>query len=122
MGKLGEELHIVAFAVRGSMAERECSTFVAAVTFAIGMHPAGRSISYCYPTAEGKGGVGFTHFQPITESFVVFDAWPDLAGGYLIISSCRRFDAMKVREVIRFYRLQIVKETSNTLSIKKGEE
>lgn len=48
--------------------------------------PGGTCCSY---PIDGRGGVGFTIFQPITESFIVIDAWPDLGGGYLMICSCK---------------------------------
>jgi hypothetical protein len=60
------------------------------------MEPAGDPIIREYPLNNGKGGVGYTIVQPITTSYLqlsmIFDTWPELAGGTLLIHSCKWFE------------------------------
>ncbi len=44
-----------------------------------------------YPL-DGKGGVGFTYCQPITESMIMVDSWPELGGAYVFVDSCKMFN------------------------------
>ena len=61
------------------------------------MEAMGKAIVLPYPVL-GRGGVGFTIFQPITTSYIAFDTWPELRGGaILIVCSCRTFDEEIVR-------------------------
>ena len=64
------------------------------------MEAMGRPIVLPYPVL-GRGGVGFTIFQPITTSYIAFDSWSELKGGaILIVCSCRPFDEEKVRTML----------------------
>jgi hypothetical protein len=57
-------------------------------------------IVLAYPVL-GRGGVGFTIFQPITTSYIAFDTWPELKGGaILIVCSCRPFEEETVRTML----------------------
>ena len=104
--QLGERLYIVALSVKGDLSEDVCMGVIDRVIEKIGMTKApGASISH-YPV-EGKGGLGFTLFQPITESFIAFDVWSALNGGYLVICSCKEFLIQDVAEVIESFGLQV---------------
>ena len=64
------------------------------------MEAMGKPIVLPYPIL-GRGGVGFTIFQPITTSYIAFDTWPELKGGaILIVCSCRPFDEEVVRTML----------------------
>ena len=64
------------------------------------MEAMGKPVVLPYPIL-GRGGVGFTIFQPITTSYIAFDTWPELKGGaILIVCSCRPFDEEVVRNML----------------------
>jgi hypothetical protein len=61
--------------------------------------------SACKYPVNGKGGIGYTYFCPITESCIVVDAWPTFGGAYLLICSCKLFwlaDAIKAIHAMNF--------------------
>ena len=97
--ELGEKLHCAILAIKGRIEEKQCNEIVKDIIEKIKMHPAYSSVTYNYPV-DNKGGVGYTFFQPITESFIAFDAWPDLGGAYLVICSCRDFSVVTVMEAV----------------------
>lgn len=107
MGKLGEELLVVGITVKGDMSPGSCEYCSSIICEKIGMTlaPGGASISY--PTAEGKGGFGFTFFQPITESFMCWDVWDDFFGAYLIICSCKPFYPQDAVDVLDKLGLEV---------------
>lgn len=78
--------------LNGRLSEQDWRAFLADFTKSVGMTTAGEAAVWRYPTSEGKGGVGMTICQPITESFIVIDTWPDHDGAYLHFASCVRFD------------------------------
>jgi hypothetical protein len=55
-----------------------------------------------YP-AHGKGGVGYTHVQPIFESFLAWDTWSEHAGGYFIVFSCKAYEPQDVADILLDY-------------------
>lgn len=65
------------------------------------MEPAGDPEIYEYPLEDGKGGIGYTVFQPITTSYIQFslvmDTWPELRGGTLLVHSCKYFETHLVQ-------------------------
>jgi S-adenosylmethionine/arginine decarboxylase-like enzyme len=81
------------------------------------MTPVHKATKYQYPV-EGKGGVGFTIFQPITESFMALDAWPDHDGAYLFICSCKDFDKEKVVEyLVRKEMFKVIEASESGLHL-----
>jgi hypothetical protein len=89
---LGDQLHLSAFTIRGNITVENCGELLSRIVDDIGMTLAHGSTVVSYPV-EGKGGVGFTVFVPITESFLILDAWPQAKKphAYLVIGSCKRF-------------------------------
>ena len=73
----------------------------------ISMTKAPGAVVCTYPF-ENKGGVGYTYFQPMTESFITWDIYPELNGGYLFIASCKTFRLMDIIIVLKSNRLKIV--------------
>ena len=81
------------------------------------MHPVHKAARFKYPV-KGKGGVGFTIVQPITESFLALDAWPDHDGAYLFICSCKEFDKHKVVEFLQDKQLfQVIEAVESGLHL-----
>lgn len=63
----------------------------------IKMLPVYDPVVWRYPEPEGyKGGVGYTVVQPIAESYLALDYWPELDRLYLSIRSCKEYDPAKV--------------------------
>jgi len=103
---LGKRMHTQAFALRGRLSEDDWRRFLADCTAALGMSAAGEAGVWRYPTEDGKGGVGMTFCQPITESFIALDTWPDHDGAYLLVASCRSFRADQLIEPIYRFGLE----------------
>jgi len=104
--KFGENMQLLIVSFVGDLNRGECMDLTIKITETIGLHiPV--SCTICdYPTNQGKGGVGFTFFQPITESFIVWDIWSELKGGYLIICSCKLFWVPTVIKILRKNQLE----------------
>ena len=83
----------------------------------LGLHGVDGSTMCNYPTPGGKGGVGFTFFQPITESFLTWDMWPKLKGGYLIVCSCKLFWVSAVIKILKENGLEVVNVKSEGLGL-----
>ena len=104
---LGSRLLLASFAVKGAVTRDFAAGIMQALIDAIGVSPAHSPIIYPYPV-DGKGGTGFTVIQPITESFLAVDAWPDHGGAYVVVASCKWFDAELVKQTLRGLGLQIL--------------
>jgi S-adenosylmethionine/arginine decarboxylase-like enzyme len=87
----------------------------------IGVSPVPDATVYSYPV-QGKGGVGFTYIQPVTESFIALDCWPETGGAYLIICSCVHFEVKEVAEVLRIFGYEVVDIMSGKVSLAHGTE
>ncbi|MDD3494224.1 MAG: hypothetical protein PHZ19_12090 [Candidatus Thermoplasmatota archaeon] len=94
---LGLRKYVALYSIRGWTTPAQGRELVNWVVQRIGMDAAGQEPQvWLYPVeheGRAKGGVGHTLVQPITESVVYEDAWPELGGYYLLIASCRRFSA-----------------------------
>jgi hypothetical protein len=101
---LGKRMYSQAFTLRGRLSDGDWRLFLVACAEAMDMSPAGNPAVWSYPV-EGKGGFGKTILQPITESFLVADTWPDHDGAYLFICSCRKFDATQLIAPIKRFSL-----------------
>jgi S-adenosylmethionine/arginine decarboxylase-like enzyme len=88
---LGRRMHTQGVVLRGQKTEDEWRFFLRQCAIGMKMEPAGKAAVWHYPV-DGKGGSGMTMLQPITESFLALDTWPDHTGAYLFIASCRKFD------------------------------
>ena len=106
---LGRRMHFRGMALHGTVArymtEAIWKRFLIDAANGMGMTPAGKAACWRYPLM-GKGGVGYTIVQPITESFLVLDTWPDHAGAYLFVCSCKPFEAETLAEVLQAYNLR----------------
>ena len=116
MEEFGSRLFYLMISVRGYMTQDSCTNLLNELIKKIEMTPAHQSIFYSYPS-EGKGGVGFTCIQPITESFIAVDAWPDLNGAYIAICSCREFSGSDVFEVLSENSLEVIQCQQSKLRI-----
>lgn len=104
---LGRRMFTQNIVLRGRLAEHNWIEFLQRAVKALGMTPAGDPTVWRYPTESGKGGVGATICQPLTESFAVLDYWDDHDGAYLHISSCKRFDVIAIAEPASEFKLGV---------------
>ena len=79
----------------------------------IGMTPARDHLADNYPF-KGRGGEGFTLFQPLMESYAVMDVYYDTNETELLISTCMP-DRLKVGAVIAFLGKEIGPATGGKL-------
>ena len=93
-------MDIATFSIKGDTTKLAALNLVDSIIGALKMHRAHDAISYDYPV-NGAGGLGHTLIQPITESFIAFDAWPDFGGAYLVICSCKTVNLDKVMKKVR---------------------
>lgn len=100
MTELGRRIFSQNIVLRGRLANAAWRPFLLDCIAEMGMTTAGLAALWKYPTDDGKGGVGLTLCQPMTESFMVADVWPDHGGAYLHISSCKAFDALALIPII----------------------
>lgn len=84
----------------------------------ISMTKASGAVVCTYPF-EDKGGVGYTYFQPMTESFITWDIYPELNGGYLFIASCKPFWLMDIIIVLKSNGLKVIECPTLQLSLDK---
>jgi hypothetical protein len=118
--ELGKLMHFGGFSVGGDLPEEVWKDLILSVVDEVGMTVVHRMESWSYPV-DGKGGTGITLFQPITESFIALDIWPDHKGAYLMVCSCRYFDIGVVQDVIKDFGLKLAGCTGHTLGIPHGE-
>ena len=97
--EFGKKMHIAAFAIKGDVSEADVIRLTDAIIARIGMTKAHSPAVFDYPFQD-KGGTGFTYCQPITESAILWDTWPDHEGAYLMIHACKDFNAQDVMEEI----------------------
>ena len=95
---LGEVLYTRSVALRGRLSETKWADFLGELTAALGMNPVYKPAIWKYPV-KGLGGTGTTIVQPITESFLALDIWPDHGGAYLMVCSCKNFSPASVERV-----------------------
>jgi S-adenosylmethionine/arginine decarboxylase-like enzyme len=101
---LGEEMRVLVMVVTGDVSEEAGKGLVNELIEKIGMSVAPENLMCRYPV-DGKGGFGYTFFQPLTESFVALDSWPDLGGAYLFICSCGSLPTSTALEIVKQYGL-----------------
>jgi len=102
---LGKRIYSQNVVLRGRLDGDKWECFLVECGYAMNMTSAGKASVWRYPTHDGKGGLGATICQPITESFLVIDTWPDHDGAYLHISSCKKFHVADLVETIRHFGL-----------------
>ena len=116
MEGFGARLWYGLVSVRGEVGEDNGARVVEGVIGVLGMTKAEGSLVSSYPE-KGKGGVGYTRFQAITESFIAFDSWPALGGAYLVICSCKPFSIGKVVVFLRLAGLEVVNKRRGFIGI-----
>ncbi len=94
---LGSDVIVAVFTLKGGTCPAcpgHVLSIIRDVVELIGMDTARLSPAVWYnPLPDGLGGLGFTMVQPITTSFITWDAWPALGVAYLQVTSCKPFDA-----------------------------
>ena len=113
---LGRNMYSYSFALTGLLSAEQWCSFLDEVTQAIGMTPVYSPAVWRYPLC-GAGGTGETIVQPITESFLAVDTWPDHGGAYLLVCSCRPFDPHVIQTILAKWKLGIGGEVGHTLRI-----
>jgi hypothetical protein len=115
---LGDKLYVSSFSIQGAMSIEDGCSLIQQVVDAIHMTPAHNRTVCQYPVGENLGGIGFTIFQPITESFIVLDAWPkaDQPHAFLVIGSCKSYDSAQVVKTIRARGFEVHESFSQSLS------
>lgn len=114
--KLGERLDVVALTLKGHFSIVTGIRLVDELVKTLGMNKVHEPITYHYPVGD-CGGLGYTHIQPITESFIALDAWSDFEGAYLIICSCKTVNLNKVSKKVRALGYKIKQIKANELSL-----
>lgn len=107
--KLGEEMYVLVMAVLNRLDEEGAKLLNNYVIEKSGMTPVLRPAVWRYPILGGIGGTGetvaqpFIYAQPLAESISmsipgmsVTDTWHEHNGFFLILCSCRPFDAKKL--------------------------
>lgn len=98
---LGTCLIVTGWRVGGRVAPLRLAIILNQVVAIAGMSTGGlKPKIWSYPTLEGKGGVGETIVQPLVESLIFGDAWPDHNVTYIILASCKEYDAQKIGEFL----------------------
>lgn len=116
MDYLGSRLLLAGFAVKGKVDPLVAHNILRACIQAMDVKSVHTSCLYNYP-ADGKGGTGFTLIQPITESFLAVDSWPDHGGAYVVLASCKWFDPQAVKQVIIDMGLQVIGDAIEGLTL-----
>jgi len=113
---LGLSMHLHSFALSGFLSATQWHEFLNEAASHIGMRPCGTPAQWDYPVC-GEGGNGSTFVQPITESFLAVDTWPDHQGAYFLVCSCRPFDAAELAPLLKTFGLRIAGEVGHSLRI-----
>jgi len=118
MTTLGQNLKVSGYRVQSTASKREFKRILREIVVLIGMTPAGRSKIWLFPWYSqfwrrvaawiigrrhlpGLGGEGWTIAQPLVESFALIDYWHKHGHWFLVIGSCRPYEA---RQVVNFLR------------------
>lgn len=101
---LGRRMFSRGIVLHGRLTVPRWHLFLAECAIAMGMAPVGDAAVWDYPV-NGAGGNGTTIVQPITESFLALDIWPDHDGAYLFVCSCKEFFPVHLRQTIALYDL-----------------
>lgn len=118
MSKLGSNMTVAAFTVKGNVHRLAAQRVVESVVKTLKMNKAHEPVWYHYPV-NNCGGTGFTLIQPITESFIAFDAWPDFKGAYVVICSCKPVDIDKVMGLFKKLNYKVKQSKANYLNLEE---
>lgn len=103
---LGHKAFICGATLRGTMNDDVWSEFLESLIDRIGMTPFADEKRWTWPLTE-RGPNGTIIVRPITESFVALDIWPDHAGAYLHLCSCKPFTLAPFRECCAEFGIEI---------------
>jgi S-adenosylmethionine/arginine decarboxylase-like enzyme len=109
---LGTSMHVFSTALRGRLDEQVWRAFLLELAKALAMTPIALPAQWSYPM-DGRGGNGLTIIQPITESFLAVETWPDHDGAYLFVCSCRPIMTGMVFATLRRFELEPRKTAIN---------
>ena len=118
MPTLGLNLKVSGYRIKSTATKKEFRQILHDVVSLIEMTPAGRSKVWDFPWQPsfwsrfaawvvghkhlpGLGGVGWTIVQPLVESFALVDYWEAHGHWFLIIGSCRPYEARQVANFLR---------------------
>jgi hypothetical protein len=98
---LGTKLYVTGYALGGKPTADQLAAILQQAVSHIGMDTAGIPPKiWAYPMPTGQGGLGETICQPLVESFMVADSWPDLDKVYVVLASCRPYRADAVGDYL----------------------
>ncbi len=98
---LGMRLIVSGYVVQGKFPPREVEFYLGQLVEFVGMTTAGmNAIVRVFPLLTGQGGVGYTIFQPLVESFLVADSWDDHDHVFIILASCKPYSTRDVKEFL----------------------
>lgn len=93
------------FSCNGTLRENMAEDFAKEFISRAGMHPARKGRIDRYPYKD-SGGVGWTGFFPLTESFLIIDVYDDLQEVELTLSTCKP-ERIDLDILTNFLRCQI---------------
>lgn len=102
--KLGERMFFRGIVFHGVLPERDWREFLLSLSHAMGMTPVASAACWNYPLGDA-GGNGMTLVQPITESFLALDTWPDHRGAYLLVCSCKQYSPETISKIAKQFGL-----------------
>ena len=97
---LGTRKQIGGWTCQGTPPSMEIEEIALAIIKLIGMNPArgGRLDEYPY---HGLGGVGYTFYQPLTDSYIVFDVYSEIDETKVVLASCKPYNHQGVGILLR---------------------
>ena len=105
MTTLGTHKKKYCFAARGILGPDDLISIIYQIIKVCGMTPARGCRVDTYPYLE-KGGIGFTVYQPLMESYLVADVYTDLNETEILISTCKP-KRMRPQSVLQIMNDQI---------------
>jgi len=98
MSELGEHMMSIRIVVHGKLTKHGIIQITEELIESVGLSPA-PGATFCNYPINGKGGVGFTYFQPITESFIAWDVWPSCKLVWVLNNSGLKIVTMKYDQI-----------------------
>lgn len=114
---LGGIMKVACYAFKGDLPVHKGREMSADLVVNTKMQPVCEPFLHEYPIDNDKGGVGYTLYQPITESFITIDVYTELYGGYVLVSSCEPYFNEQITKTLEAYGLTIVDNLNGELSI-----
>lgn len=114
--EFGMRVYVAQLALHGKMPEASWRRLIKEVISAIGMTAFADPVCWTWPVTK-HGPNGSIIAQPITESFLALDIWPDHDGAYLFISSCKPYSIEWAKKAIERFGIAIGETCSNSLGL-----